>query len=94
MIDNKVTLSTEWWVYIIQASDNSYYTGITTDLNRRFEQHKNKTGAKYFYGRDPIAIVFKESHGSRSSASRQEAYIKSLSRRQKEALIMDKSIGL
>ncbi len=77
-----------WTVYIIRASDNSLYTGITTDLSRRFSQHLKGTGAKYFLGRKPIEIVFTENNHSRSSASQREAAIKSLSKTQKEALIL------
>jgi putative endonuclease len=76
-----------WFVYIIEANDKSLYTGITTDLQRRFEQHLNGTGAKYFNGRKPVQVVFSESHENRSSASVREAEIKKLSKRQKEQLI-------
>jgi putative endonuclease len=76
-----------WFVYVIEASDNSLYTGITTDLERRFQQHLNGSGAKYFYGRNPMKIVYTESHENRSSASVREAAIKKLSRSQKEKLI-------
>jgi putative endonuclease len=76
-----------WFVYVIEASDNSLYTGITTDLERRFQQHLNGSGAKYFYGRKPIKIVYTESYENRSNASVREAAIKKLSRSQKEKLI-------
>ncbi|MCU7798744.1 MAG: GIY-YIG nuclease family protein [gamma proteobacterium symbiont of Lucinoma myriamae] len=76
-----------WLVYIILCSDDSLYTGITTDLQRRFEQHKNKTGAKYFYGRESLEIVFTEQGHNRSSASRREYEIKSYSRAEKIVLI-------
>ena len=76
-----------WFVYMIHCSDDSYYTGITTDVERRFEQHKNKKGAKYFYGREPKEIVMIESGYDRSSASRREAEIKKYSRADKLSLI-------
>ena len=76
-----------WSLYIIQASDSTYYTGITTDVERRFEQHRNGTGAKFFNGRQPVAIVYREDGHDRSSASRREAEIKKLSRREKAELI-------
>jgi len=72
---------------MIVCSDNSLYTGITTDLQRRFEQHKNKIGAKYFYGRDPLNIVFTEEGHDHSSAAKREYEIKSYSRLEKIALI-------
>jgi len=76
-----------WWVYMILCSDNTYYTGITTDLDRRFAQHLSGKGAKYFYGRKPVEFVFKEEGHNRSSASQREAAIKSLTRSQKTVLI-------
>ena len=77
-----------WSIYIIEASDASLYTGITTDVDRRFEEHLNcQKGAKYFYGRSPVKVVYREDGHTRSSASRREAEIKKLSRPEKEDLI-------
>ena len=77
-----------WSLYIIEASDSSLYTGITTDVERRFEEHmQGQKGAKYFNGRRPLGVVYHEDGHSRSSASRREAEIKKLSRREKRALI-------
>ena len=72
---------------MIQCSDQSLYTGITTDVEKRFAQHKSKKGAKYFYGRIPEKIVFLEQGHNRSSASKREIEIKSFSRTKKIALI-------
>ena len=78
----------KWSVYIIEASDDSLYTGITTDIERRFDEHLNgKKGARYFNGRKPVRVVYREAGHNRSSASQREAEIKSLSRREKEILI-------
>lgn len=76
-----------WSLYIIEASDKTYYTGITTDVERRFSQHLDGTGARFFYGRRPVAVVYREDGHDRSSASRREAEIKRLSRREKAILI-------
>ncbi|MDB2649672.1 GIY-YIG nuclease family protein [Porticoccaceae bacterium] len=77
-----------WFVYIIRASDDSLYTGITTDLARRLEQHQTgKGGAKYFRGRQAYDFVFTESGHSRSSASVREAQIKKMTRKQKNLLL-------
>ena len=81
-------INAQWWVYMILCSDETYYTGITTDLDRRFKQHESGKGAKYFYGRKPVKFVFKEDGHDRSSASQREAAIKSLSRQQKIALLV------
>ena len=77
-----------WIVYIIEASDHSLYTGITTDLDRRFRQHASgKGGAKYFRGRKALSIKFSEEHATRSAASQREAQIKKLCRSDKIKLI-------
>lgn len=77
-----------WSLYIIEASDASLYTGITTDVERRFAEHAaRRRGARYFSGRDPVKIVYREDGHSRSSATRREAEIKKLSRRAKMKLI-------
>lgn len=78
-----------WFVYMIRASDDSLYTGITTDLERRLEQHQTgKGGAKYFRGRQAHDFVYTESGHSRSSASIREAQIKKMSRKQKNLLLL------
>jgi len=78
----------QWYVYIIRATDQSLYTGITTDVERRFAEHQSgRAGAKYFRGRSPVEVVFVESGHDRSSASIREAQIKKLSREQKFELI-------
>lgn len=82
--DNK---KKNWLVYMILCSDDSLYTGITTDLQRRFTQHKNKKGAKYFYGREPLEIVFTEEGHDRISASQREYEIKNYSRAEKMVLL-------
>ncbi len=79
---------TNWFVYIILADDGSYYTGISTDIERRFQEHRGKpVGAKYFNGRIPLEVVYRESGHNRSSANKREIEIKKLSRTQKQALI-------
>ena len=76
-----------WRVYIILCSDNTLYTGITTDLQRRFEQHASGSGAKYFRGRQPAKVVYQESGHTRSTAGRREAEIKTFARSEKHILI-------
>jgi putative endonuclease len=69
-----------WQVYIIRCSDTTLYTGITNDLARRYRQHADRRGARYFHGRRPVEVVYLESGHSRASASRREAAIKKLPR--------------
>ncbi|WBA88329.1 GIY-YIG nuclease family protein [Endozoicomonas sp. GU-1] len=77
-----------WSVYIILASDSSLYTGITTDIERRWRQHCGTVGgARYFRGRKPQQLVYLEGNHDRSSASRREAAIKKLTRPQKLSLL-------
>ena len=81
-------MADNWSVYIIRASDDTLYTGISTDPDRRFAEHAGgPRGARYFGGRAPTCIVFREDGHDRSSASRREAEIKRLSRAQKLGLI-------
>ncbi len=83
----------KWFVYILKCSDASLYTGVTTDVDRRFREHKEgKTGAKYTRGRFPIEIVFRETWASRSEAQVREAAIKKLTRNEKIALIRAKKL--
>jgi putative endonuclease len=78
----------DWTVYIIHCDDDSLYTGITTDLDRRFKEHRDQPrGAKYFNGRKPLKVVYTETGHSRSSAGRREAAIKKLHRIEKLELI-------
>lgn len=76
----------KWYVYMILCSDDSLYTGITTDIERRFQQHAEGRGAKYFRGRHPLQVVYREEGHSRSSASRRELQIKALNRAEKVLL--------
>jgi putative endonuclease len=81
-------INRNWSLYIIEASDASLYTGITTDVERRFAEHlEGPRGARYFSGRNPLRVIYREDGHSRSSASRREAEIKKLSRRAKQRLI-------
>ena len=75
-----------WQVYIIRCSDDSLYTGITTDIERRFRQHKEGKGAKYFRGREPLEVVYLENGHTRSTAATREAAIKAMSREEKAVL--------
>lgn len=80
-----------WQVYIILCSDDSLYTGITTDVQRRFSQHLSGSGAKYFRGHTPKRLVYLENGHDRSSASCREAQIKKLRSSEKRQLIASKT---
>ncbi|MGR9087194.1 MAG: GIY-YIG nuclease family protein [Gammaproteobacteria bacterium] len=76
-----------WSVYIILCSDGSLYTGITNDVDRRFHQHSDRRGAKYFRGRQPTKLVYLESGHDRSSAGKRECIIKKMGRKEKLRLL-------
>ena len=76
-----------WTVYMLRCADGSLYTGITTDLIRRCKQHNAGTASRYTRSRRPTRLVYQEAQVNRSQASKREAAIKSLSRRQKESMI-------
>lgn len=77
-----------WFVYIIQCSDNTFYTWITTDVNRRLEEHNlSDKAAKYTRARRPVVLVYESTFSSKSEASKEEYRIKKLSRNKKEDLI-------
>ncbi len=82
----------DWYVYIVRCVDDSLYTGITTELERRVAEHNDQSGklsARYTRARQPVTLVYFETCASRSEASRREAAIKQLSRVQKLQLIAD-----
>lgn len=75
-------------MYMLQCADTSLYTGITTDLNRRVEEHNSSPlGAKYTKARRPVILVWYEICATRSEASKREREIKRLTRDEKRQLI-------
>ena len=78
-----------YFVYMIRCQDGSIYTGITTDLKRRFEEHRTGHGAKYTRSRRVIKIEAAWKCQGRSDASKLEAMIKKLPKDKKEQLIAD-----
>lgn len=80
--------SLSWKVYIIESTCGKLYTGITKDLRKRFDAHKyGKKGAKFFHFSNPEKIVFQEDHPDRSQASKREAVIKKLTKKEKLLLV-------
>lgn len=75
-----------WFVYCVRCSDNSLYTGVTTDIGRRLEEHNAGKGGAYTRAKRPVRLVFKERHSSRSSALKREAEIKKLPQAKKRTL--------
>ena len=78
-----------WYIYVVVCCDNSFYCGITTNLERRLKQHNGETkgGAKYTRGRRPCRFVYIKKAPDRSDASKKEYNFKQLSRKKKEMFI-------
>ncbi len=76
--------SSAWYAYVICTENGNLYTGITTDIERRFQEHASgKKGAKFFRTSAPLDLVFKKRFKNRSDASKFEAYFKALTRPKK-----------
>ncbi len=82
-------MTAKWWIYIVRCADNSLYTGIAMDVERRFREHQelNGKGAKYLRGKGPLLLAMKMPVGPRGLALRTEIKIKKLKKAEKEALI-------
>ncbi len=76
-----------WVVYIIRCTDDTLYTGITNDLDKRLQAHDGGTGAKYTKSRGPVELVYFELAANRSASLKREHAIKKLSRAEKLDLI-------
>ena len=83
----KTASDAEWFVYMLRCADDSLYTGITTDVSRRCDQHNAGTASRYTRSRLPIRLVYEEILTSRSLALKREAAMKALSRKEKESLV-------
>ena len=80
--------TTPWYLYIVECSDSTLYTGITTDIKRRIREHNSGYGAKYTRGRGPVQLVHIRQYKNRSDASKAEYNFKKL-RRTKKLQIID-----
>ena len=76
-----------WYVYIIRCGDGTLYTGSTTNIDRRLEEHNTKKGGHYTRVRMPVRLMHREAHQDRVNAQKREAQIKRWSRSKKVALI-------
>lgn len=76
-----------WIVYILRTSENTLYTGITNDLDKRLKAHKEGLGAKYMRGFAGFELVYSETMQNKSEALKREAEIKKLTKKDKESLV-------
>jgi len=78
-----------YYVYLVECSDGTYYCGYTNNLDSRIKEHNSsRTGAKYTKGRRPVKLIYSEELLSKSDAMKRENEIKRLSRREKEELVL------
>jgi len=77
----------EWYVYIVECKDGSFYTGISNDVEKRIWKHNNKLGAVSVRGKLPVKLVFQELCGTKSLAAKRESEIKCWNRKEKLILI-------
>ena len=75
------------YVYVLECADGTFYTGYTTDVERRVREHDDGEGAKYTRGRTPVELVYSVAYDSRSAAMSREYELKQLSRGEKERLV-------
>ena len=77
----------EWSVYLVRCADGTLYTGIATDVQRRFLEHQQGViGSKYLRGRAPLSLIFQQPVGNRSQASKVEYFVRKLPKSDKEDL--------
>jgi putative endonuclease len=76
-----------WYLYILKCADNTLYTGTTTDVSRRVNEHNRKKGGACTRARLPVKLIHKEPYKTRSKAQKREAQIKRWSHQKKLALL-------
>ena len=76
-----------WFLYMIRCRDGQLYTGITTDVTRRFAEHTAGKGSKFLRGKAPLELVFQQLAGSHSDALKAELVVKRMSKANKEEFI-------
>lgn len=76
-----------WYVYILKCSDDSLYTGITTDIKRRLKEHNEGKGSKSILGKRPVEVVYSEKAVDRVEAAKREREIKGWNRQKKMKLV-------
>lgn len=82
--------SPAWYLYLIHCGDGSIYTGVSTDVARRLDEHRSGKGARYLRGRGPLVLARKIRVGGKSAAFKLEWRVKKFSRARKQALIKEK----
>jgi putative endonuclease len=76
-----------WYVYIMKCNDNSFYTGISIDVEKRLKRHNSSKGARYTRVRRPVELLYTEQFDTKTEAIQREIQIKDFSRQNKIQLI-------
>jgi UV DNA damage endonuclease len=82
-----------WYLYVLACRDGSWYTGITKNLARRIEMHGKGTASKYTRSRLPVRMIYQEACGKRSDALKKEAWVKGMTREEKEEYVRTHGSG-
>lgn len=77
-----------YFVYILQCSDKSYYTGYTRDIKQRLDMHQKGRGSAYVFAKKPFKLIYQEKYKTQQKAMQREIEIKKWKRSKKEALIL------
>ena len=85
--EKRNAMESVWYLYILRCKDDTLYTGITTDVEKRLEAHRSGKGAKYTRGRAPLELLYRETCGSHSQALKRELEVKALPRSEKLELV-------
>ena len=84
---NRTMTAKAWFLYLLRCADGSLYTGITSNVARRCQQHNAGTASRYTRSRLPVELIYQESQPSRSVALKRELAVKAMSREEKDSLI-------
>ena len=85
--DEGVEVPEQWYLYILECNDGSFYTGVTPDIDRRIKTHNEGNGGRYTRSKLPVALIYSEAHLTKSEALKRELQIKGWSKKKKWALI-------
>ena len=85
-------MESTWYLYILKCKDGTFYTGITTDVEKRLEMHRSGKGAKYTRGRGPLELVYTEECENHSHALKREYEVKKLPKEHKLQLILSRKL--
>lgn len=86
--EKKRIAGVRWSLYLVRTAGGALYTGVSNDVDRRFEQHVNGRGAKALRGKGPLELVYRVAIGDRAAAQRVEYALKRLSKAEKEAVVV------